>query len=212
MPQHPTNTRPATSKIPVTAGGRPERDGIVEALAAAFATDPQMTWLLDGLDHRERRLARFFRTAVAEHRRHGRIDVAWADGRIIGAAMWKPPTLSPPGLWRQLAPLPGYLMAFGSRIQSAGQMQQAMLTVHPREPHWYLSGIGVDPAHQGIGAATALMHAGLERADRTRMPAYLEASKSANVPIYEHFGFAVRGEIESPPQAPVLIPMWRVGR
>lgn len=28
---------------------------------------------------------------------------------------------------------------------------------HPTEQHWYLPMIGVDPAHQGVGAGFALM-------------------------------------------------------
>lgn len=212
MPQSPDHARGTTSKVTVAVARRADRDDIVRALAAAFATDPQMLWMFDGLDHRERRLERFFRTSFAEHRRQGRIDVARSGGEIVGAAMWKPPTLTYPGIWRQLLPLPGYLAAFGSRMQVAGRMQQAIVTAHPQAPHWYLSEIGVDPAHQGIGAASALMRAGLDRADLARMPAYLESSKPANVPIYEHFGFAVRGTIELPPGAPVLTPMWRSAR
>jgi GNAT superfamily N-acetyltransferase len=34
---------------------------------------------------------------------------------------------------------------------------EQMETVHPREAHWYLPLIGVDPAHQGKGIGSALL-------------------------------------------------------
>jgi hypothetical protein len=41
-------------------------------------------------------------------------------------------------------------------------------------------------------------------------PAYLESSKLANVPLYQHFGFEPTEPTTMPDGAPVITPMWRV--
>lgn len=50
---------------------------------------------------------------------------------------------------------------------------------HPRDEHWYLYAIGVDPPCQGQGQ------------------------------LYEHFGFEVTGPLNPPEGAPPLTAMWR---
>lgn len=54
--------------------------------------------------------------------------------------------------------------------------------------------------------STLLRHA-LARCDRDHVPAYLESSNPANVPLYERHGFAVLDTIQvgsSPPIFPML--------
>ena len=50
---------------------------------------------------------------------------------------------------------------------------------HPREPHWYLALLGVDPALQGRGFGPHLMQPVLDRCDSDRLPAYLETDTEA---------------------------------
>jgi ribosomal protein S18 acetylase RimI-like enzyme len=85
---------------------------------------------------------------------------------------------------------------------------EKMESSHPREPHWYLPQIGVDPTAQGRGLGAALMRHALARCDQERALAYLEASKPANVPFYQRHGFEVTGEIRVG-AAPVIMPMAR---
>lgn len=40
-----------------------------------------------------------------------------------------------------------------------------MARAHPREPHWYLFGIGVGPARPGTGVGSALLRSRLDRCD-----------------------------------------------
>jgi len=88
------------------------------------------------------------------------------------------------------------------------KLLDAMAKEHPREPHWYLALIGVDPAFQGSGVGTALLRPRLAACDETGVPAYLETQKPENVPYYERFGFKVRTVVRHE-GCPPLWTMWR---
>ena len=79
---------------------------------------------------------------------------------------------------------------------------------HPREPHWYLPLIGVDPARQSEGHGSRLMRRALDAADRDRVAAYLESANPKNVPFYQRLGFELLGTIDSG-TSPALFPMLR---
>jgi len=79
----------------------------------------------------------------------------------------------------------------------------------PREPHWYLFAIGVDPARRGTGVASALLWSRLDQCDHDGLSAYSEATKATSVPLYKHFGFEPTGNPDLPDGAPALTAMWR---
>ena len=68
-----------------------------------------------------------------------------------------------------------------------GEMGQ----LHPKEPHWYLFSIGVDPHHQNEGLGSILMEHALPKSDGDGTLAYLESSNPRNVPFYQRHGFEV---------------------
>lgn len=76
------------------------------------------------------------------------------------------------------------------------------------EPHYYLFLLGTRPESQGHGLGSSLMAPVLERCDRDRVPAYLEATSERNVPLYLRHGFEVTAEIQIP-GGPKMWPMWR---
>jgi GNAT superfamily N-acetyltransferase len=82
---------------------------------------------------------------------------------------------------------------------------------HPKEPHWYLPLIGVDPAHQHMGVGGRLLERSLEAADRDVLPAYLEATSPGSRDLYRRHGFEVVGQIRVP-GSPPMWPMWREPR
>ena len=86
-----------------------------------------------------------------------------------------------------------------------------MAGFHPRERHWYLPLIGVDPAYQGKGLGSALMEHALIRCDRNHETAYLESTNPRNISLYERCGFEVLGTIQVG-TAPPLYPMLRKPR
>jgi GNAT superfamily N-acetyltransferase len=81
---------------------------------------------------------------------------------------------------------------------------------HPHdEPHYYLSLLGTDPAHYGNGYGLGLLKDNLRLVDADGMPAYLEASNPANVPLYERYGFRQIGSFTLPGGGPDVPTMWR---
>jgi ribosomal protein S18 acetylase RimI-like enzyme len=130
---------------------------------------------------------------------------AYVSADFCGAALWLPPGVQPDGevlqrVFRETAKrehLDDLLAAFE-------QMERS----HPRETHWYLPQIGVDPNAQGKGVGAQLMRHALARCDQEQALAYLEASKPENIPFYMRYGFEVTAEIQIG-AAPLITPMLR---
>lgn len=198
------------AEVQVRAVGRDEVRATAGALANAFYDDPAFEWLLPRAASRRRRLRRFFATELRHwSHRKGVAEVAYASGRIVGAALWYPPGSRKLGDV-ELSALVGYLRAYGRNLGRAGRYETVAVRAHPRtEPHWYLAYIGVAPEYQGRGAGAALLRSGLRQCDEERLPAYLESSKLENVPLYQHFGFQPTGTLDLPEGAPVNTTMWR---
>jgi ribosomal protein S18 acetylase RimI-like enzyme len=193
------SVRPATA-----ADVRP----LAAVLGRAFEDDPPFVWMLPDARTRRARTGRFFGTVMRnEALAHGAVEVASVSGVIVGGTIWYPPGRWTPGV--QLRTLLGFVRALGRRLGPAARLEQALVRVHPGDPHWYLFAIGVDPAHQGSGVASALLRSRLARCDQAGEPAYLESSKLTNVPLYRHFGFGPAEPMELPAGVPVITPMWR---
>jgi GNAT superfamily N-acetyltransferase len=180
---------------------------LAAVMARAFYDDPPFIWMLPDPRTRLKRSRRFFAAlARGESLTRSGVDVALVGTEVGGAAIWRPP-----GHWEteQLATMLSVVRAFGRRTRAAAALAQAMARAHPRAPHWYLFAIGVDPAWQGTGVASALLRSRLDQCDHDGLRAYLEASKAASVPLYQHFGFEPTGNPDLPDGAPPLTAMWR---
>lgn len=182
---------------------------VARLLARSFADDPVITWMFDDPDRQRARIEQAFETWVRRLFLPKHAVVAHASGRAV--ACW-----SPPARWRltvtqQLRLLPSMASIFGvGRLPTVLSGMQRMADAHPDgQAHWYLGFIGTDPEHQGQGFGTTLLDHALDRCDRERVPAYLEASRPENVPFYERFGFRVHTELALPDGPPVW-GMWRV--
>ncbi|MEU3775318.1 GNAT family N-acetyltransferase [Streptomyces sp. NPDC032472] len=176
-------------------------------LARAFDDDPMMRWFFPDDASREATLTRYFSTLFT--RQYGLHGVC--ERTDASAAFWVPPEAQAKAVpdaetIQQLMDILGdRALLFRDAVGEAAQHT-------PQEPHWYLALIGADPAAQGQGHGAALLRSGLAKADAAGLPAYLESSKPENLPFYEHFGFAVRKEVQLPGGGPVLWGMWREPR
>ncbi|MGW4164597.1 GNAT family N-acetyltransferase [Streptomyces sp. NPDC004788] len=192
-----------TTNMPLTAV-LDDAPAISGALARAFDDDPMMRWFFPDDATREATLGRYFSTIFTRQYAVNGVCERTADA----AAFWVPADAQ-----EKAVPDAGTIQELlGILGDRAGLFREAVETAArhtPQEPHWSLALIGADPAAQGTGQGAALLRSGLAKADATGLPVYLESSKAANLPVYEHFGFTVREEFELPGGGPVLWSMWR---
>jgi len=169
----------------------PERVAEASALLArAFADDPAWAWVLPDPRRRAALLPWLFRvafeTAVAQ---------GWATaGEIVGCARWfEPgtPAVHLGSLMRALVVTPVRLRGATRRFLAYGRAVEALRLDAAPEPHWYLAGFGVDPAHRRQGIGGALLQPGIEASRRDGRPCVLLTNTEANLSFYAHHGFEV---------------------
>jgi GNAT superfamily N-acetyltransferase len=73
---------------------------------------------------------------------------------------------------------------------------------HPREPHWLLDQVAVDPPAQGRGLGTAMLRFAIDRAAADGLPLFLETGVERNRSFYERFGFSVMLAADAPGGGP----------
>jgi GNAT superfamily N-acetyltransferase len=180
---------------------------LARALARAFHDDPVFTWVLRGDRGRATMLERgfelFLRRVWMEH------EETYTTPAIAGVAVWEPPGEWQLSAGRQMLLMPAMLGVFRRRLPGVVRALVKLEAGHPRELHYYLPFIGVDPVWQGRGVGGALLAPVLRRCDEERVPAFLEASTARNRALYERHGFAVTEEFKLGGTAPLQWRMWR---
>ncbi len=174
----------------------------VAAIVAAFLIDPtaRVAWpsARDYLEAMPLAVREFAGACVAHKTAYVSVD-------FCAAALWLPPGVQPNGealekVFRDTAKsehLDDVLATFEKMDQS-----------HPKDAHWYLPMIAVDPMSQGKGLGSDLMRYAIARCDRDRALAYLETANPRNIPLYERFGFEAMESFQIG-AAPRVTPMLR---
>jgi GNAT superfamily N-acetyltransferase len=180
---------------------------VAQALARAFDDDPFWSWVYWDDSRRMRRLVRGFDLYLRKVWLP--LDECYATDRLIGAALWMPPDTWHLSAFQQARLLPAMAAVAGRHLPRLLGVINAVESKHPPDPHYYLPFIGVEPEWQGRGFGTALMRPILERCDRERVPAYLEASTPRNRALYERNGFKAVEEVTVAKDSPPLWRMWR---
>jgi ribosomal protein S18 acetylase RimI-like enzyme len=183
-----------------TATGSDEASTI-DVVLLAFSTDPAARWTWPDPKQYLTHFPTFVRALGGKAFAHA--SAYYVDG-YAGAALWLPPEVGP-----DEDALMTLLQRTGSREAQADAVAlfEQMGRYHPREPHWYLPFIGVDPLHRGKGYGAALMRHAAIPCDRDGALAYLESSNPKNIPLYQRHGFELLGTIQvgtSPPIFPML--------
>ena len=183
---------------------RLERSRLGEAsdvLARAFQDDPAWVWLIPDDERRRRLLPWLFRVGFEVTA----ADVWATTGTVRGAARWLPPgrpAMRVGPTLRAMVATPLRLGATTTAFLAYGRAVETLRVAVERGPHWYLAGIGVDPAAQRTGIGSALLAPGIEAAARAGLPAVLLTNNDVNLPFYERQGFVVVREDETPRGGP----------
>jgi GNAT superfamily N-acetyltransferase len=185
----------------------PADDGIdaarlAGALARAFFDDPVTLWANPGERTRLHRTRRFFLGRLRALLPH---EMSYATAGLEGGAIWSPPDAWEMGLRELLHDLPAFI---SRRTPMVLRGMHEVESRHPREPHYYLAILGVDPPLQGRGIGSRLLAPMLQRCDSEGVPAYLETATERNVAFYTRHGFKVTEEVDLP-KGPRMWLMWR---
>ena len=168
--------------------------------ATGFYDDPVMTWVFPDPDARLEQTTMLFAGLAS--------DFLSARGTIhilddASMSMWQPP-----GAGDAENAETGDLPFPDDANQRIGVLVAAMAASHPHDPHWYLNFLSTVPGRQGQGLGGRTMQPVLRTCDTEASPAYLEATSTRNMGLYQRHGFVQTGEI-SVPDGPSLYPMWR---
>jgi GNAT superfamily N-acetyltransferase len=205
----------ARAEVTIEALGADRRvhDEAAVVAARAFYDDPFFDFMSRRPLQRARALGLFFRTMVVGAGEGDRLLCARdGDGHVVGIAVWLRPGSYPPPIPTQLRQLAGCVraLALNPRALVEGpRYLTAMDKVHPREPHWYLELLAVDPSVQRSGIGTLLQEPVLEEADRDGLPCYLETQDPDNLPYYRRFAYDVEHELRP---IPARLPLWTMRR
>jgi len=78
---------------------------------------------------------------------------------------------------------------------------------HPKEPHYYLEYLGVEPGLQGSGLGSIILEHLTSKADSAHVGCYIETATRKNLPLYQRFGFQIIHEEEI-----IGLPAWFMWR
>ncbi|MFN5778411.1 MAG: GNAT family N-acetyltransferase, partial [Novosphingobium sp.] len=167
-----------TERTIIRLGPR-HREAAIATLAAAFQSDPAVSWIIPNEAERARRLPRMFAWLWDDHQRHG---IALGTPGCEAVTLWRLPgkvhhhdPLWPPEIMRLLG-------IFGRRILRASTVGDAIGAHLAKGEDWYyLRYAGVRPDCQGQGLGGLAIRAGLAEATAAGKPALLETATESNV-------------------------------
>jgi GNAT superfamily N-acetyltransferase len=171
----------------------------VEVLCNAFHDYPVMRFILGDEGDYDARLETLVGMFVAARVLRGEpvLAILDADGRVVAVAIVTLPgdRPSPPAFVARKEEVFAELGAdAGARYEAYGA---AATTYTVAEPQHHLNMIGVRGTHQGRGLARRLLEAvhALAAGDAGSRGVSLTTELAKNVPLYEHFGYAVIGHV-----------------
>lgn len=180
---------------------------IVDILARAFQDDPAMAWIIPDPQERAKRLPRLFRIIAPLDLRDG-LCLGSPHGEV--ATLWRHADRIHTPILDMALRLPQLLHCFGSALPRALALSDAIDAHHPKDQRFfYFHYAGVLPQHQGKGWGGAAIRAGIDEAQRQRLPILLETATPRNVGLYRAHGFETIREWDAPKDGPHFWTMWR---
>jgi ribosomal protein S18 acetylase RimI-like enzyme len=171
-----------------------DMDRVCEVIGQAFADNPNALAMVRGDRAKAQRMMKGTARVAKFGRRCSYGLVAVQGERIVGvlnAAPWPLCQLNP---GEKVRSTPALIRTMGTALPRVLKVAGARAKHDPKEPHWHIGPIGVDPEFQRQGVGKALLGSVLEMADKDGPPGYLETDVDRNVELYEKFGFHVIGQ------------------
>ncbi|MEK7247982.1 MAG: GNAT family N-acetyltransferase [Chloroflexota bacterium] len=189
---HPAVTDIRSEELPVAAG----------LLARAYRDNPLTIALVgDDAGMRLHLNEKIFGMRIAVQQPPA--FVARGDDGLVGVCGFDPPGGSMMGAEERRTLMETMSAAGPGVLGRAMSMLAEWGRRAPKEPHWHLGPVGVEPALQGRGIGGAMLDRFCQMMDAEGELSYLETDTEANACLYEKFGF-VTVDI-----APVIgVPMW----
>ncbi len=183
------------SRLEIALGevGRAEAEAAAGVLARGMRDNPvNRAAFGENPLGREQTLERLF-GALLPGMRHAPV-CARRSGEIVGVLGLAPPGACKPTPRQAARLVPAVLRAGPPGMFRTFRWFVEWERRHPREPHWHLGPVAVEPALQGMGIGGVMMERFVEVVDAAGETAYLETDKPENVRFYERFGFEVTSE------------------
>jgi ribosomal protein S18 acetylase RimI-like enzyme len=186
--------------------GASDLDAVVAILVSAFYDDPTWSWAFPDPSQRREQHRQLWTLFVEGAMRYSWV---WLTAEATATSVWIPPDGTDLSTEQESA-METLLAGLGHAGSRATQTLQLCEQAHPRDvPHFYLSLLGTSVEHRGRGHGLGLLAENLRLIDEARMPAYLEASNTVNVALYQRYGFVVRDSLTLPSDGPRVVTMWR---
>lgn len=183
--------------------GPEQRPEAADLLTRALASYPTMRWICDA-DRRgfEERLRAIYRVSLAMQHREGQPSLGLLDGgRLVAVAVVHDPGRRLTAR-SALAGLVGSVLSPARSTLARGhRYETAIARERPRDPHHFLSVIGVEPERQRQGHGRVLMDALHARAARDPGSAgvCLDTCDPRNRRYYESFGYGLHARCTTGP-------------
>jgi GNAT superfamily N-acetyltransferase len=189
----------------------PQTEQLVQVMSRAFFNDPMFLYTLPDEKTRPDKLRWFFRMLIRYGKHYGEVlTTPTADG---GAIWIRPENASFTASQMVRVGFLAMPFIFGwtgfRRFMTFSSLAEKWREKSVATEHWYLAGLGVEPAEQGRGLGGALLQPGLARADAGGIPCYLETLTERNLAFYQRHGFQVAASGEIPNGGPMVWTMVR---
>jgi len=171
----------------------PHYDQVLDILSLAFETDPGFLTLSRASgEARSRYIRPLMRSTLDLHLAAGQpVFVIEQDGEVLGVSLVEEPGASLPHLAAAKELVRLLRATTPTVVFRSLRGFFALMRERPREPHYYLVMLAVDPRVRGRGLARALLedlHAA-SASDPDSVGVGLDTSNPRNVTLYEHFGY-----------------------
>lgn len=187
--------QPTLATIP-----RGRYDQAAALLARVFRDDPGPLALMKGIEagRRIRGLTIYYRLVLKNCGSGGMPLEATVDNEMAAACLIYQPLGYPPPVSAQVSIFLEGLIRFRSPATFVRglRMQAALEKRHPKQPHYYLEMIGVDPRFRAQGIGSSMLQRMTSLADEQRVGCYLWTSTPGATSFYRRFGFDITGEDE----------------